>query len=98
MIPAANRIVQFESTDAAAAETTNGGESEKKKKKLRIIHFNDVYNIEQGSARFATAVDALNEEDNCLLVFSGDALSPSACKRSFFCLSLSKLMFHCVFV
>ena len=57
------------------------------KKKLRILHFNDVYNIEEdkrestaGAARFATAIQLLNEEGPCLVLFSGDAFSPSTCK------------------
>ncbi|XP_050673104.1 snake venom 5'-nucleotidase isoform X2 [Leptidea sinapis] len=49
-----------------------------------IIHFNDVYNIEQttstepvgGALRFSTAVKALHHL-NPLVLFSGDAFSPS---------------------
>ena len=54
-------------------------------KKLRIIHFNDVYNIEGGkgesvggAARFCTAMETFGKES--LVVFSGDAISPSTCK------------------
>jgi 5'-nucleotidase len=55
---------------------------------LRIIHFNDVYNVEGtkvepvgGAARFATAIDLLNQvHPDHLIVFSGDAFSPSTCK------------------
>ena len=53
-------------------------------KKINIIHFNDVYNVESskiepvaGAARFATAVEKLREQGPTLLVFSGDAISPS---------------------
>ncbi len=49
---------------------------------LRIIHFNDVYEIEPvsggalgGAARVATLINEFT--DNPLLLFSGDALSPS---------------------
>lgn len=53
---------------------------------LRIIHFNDVYNIESGSiepkaggARFLTAINYLKEKyPNTLVFFSGDAFSPSS--------------------
>jgi hypothetical protein len=58
---------------------------------LRIIHFNDVYNIEGtpeepvgGAARFASILDSLNEIDSDhLIVFSGDAFSPSTCNFKF---------------
>jgi hypothetical protein len=50
-------------------------------KKLRILHFNDVYNIEEsieepvgGAARFCTALNLLKEETPSLVLFSGDAL------------------------
>ena len=63
------------------------GASENCDKKLRIIHFNDVYNIEGtqeeplgGAARFYTIVKELQKNHNHLLVFSGDAFSPSICK------------------
>jgi hypothetical protein len=53
-------------------------------KSFRIIHFNDVYDIEGnpkeqigGAARFATAVKLLREQGPCLVLFSGDAFSPS---------------------
>ncbi len=56
-------------------------------KTLRIIHFNDVYNIEEhadepkgGASRFLTALNLIKEEKPALVVFSGDALSPSSCK------------------
>jgi hypothetical protein len=60
-------------------------------KKLNVIHFNDVYNIESstiepvaGAARFVTAVEALldQHEDNSstIVLFSGDAISPSSRK------------------
>lgn len=54
-------------------------------KTLRIIHFNDVYNIEGfeaepsgGAARFKTALDFFQNKEN-LVFFSGDAFSPSTC-------------------
>lgn len=53
---------------------------------LTIVHFNDVYNVEEGekepiggAARFKTKVDSLRGLDP-LVVFSGDALNPSNCK------------------
>ena len=52
---------------------------------FNIIHFNDVYTIENrdiepvgGASRFVTALEHLIEKKpNTLVFFSGDALSPS---------------------
>lgn len=56
----------------------------KSSKRIRIIHFNDVYNIEcskqeptGGAARFTSVLNTLNAKNDCLVVFSGDAFSPS---------------------
>lgn len=53
--------------------------------KFSIIHFNDVYNIEGrtfepvgGAARFVTMLDYLKSKNPSLVIFSGDALSPSS--------------------
>jgi 5'-nucleotidase len=53
-------------------------------KRLRIIHFNDVYNIESdtkepkgGAARFASLVKTLKAQEPSLVLFSGDAFAPS---------------------
>ena len=55
-------------------------------KKLNIIHFNDVYNIEEnekepkaGAARFVTLLEHLKQssQNPTLILFSGDAISPS---------------------
>jgi len=56
-------------------------------KPLTILHYNDVYNIESmaetepvgGAARFATAIKSFAHL-NPLVLFSGDAFSPSMCK------------------
>ena len=61
-------------------------DSAKTSKRLNIIHFNDVYNIESrdiepvgGSARFVTLVEEImSEQPNTLVLFSGDAISPSS--------------------
>ena len=54
--------------------------------KLRIIHFNDIYNIEQekdkgGAGPFVTAINHFREEGEekgeTLTLFSGDLLTPS---------------------
>jgi 5'-nucleotidase len=55
-------------------------------KKLEILHFNDVYNIEEmehsdnenraGAARFVTAFNLYNSKDK-LVIFSGDLFFPS---------------------
>ncbi len=56
-------------------------------KRLRILHFNDVYNIEEsktepkaGASRFLTAIKMFQIEEPCLVLFSGDAFSPSSRK------------------
>ena len=53
-----------------------------------IIHFNDIYNIESsaeepvgGASRLITAIEYLIEKGPSLVVFSGDALSPSISKN-----------------
>lgn len=59
-------------------------------KPLTILHYNDVYNIESmaetepigGAARFATAIKSYAHL-NPLVLFSGDAFSPSMCKKCF---------------
>lgn len=51
---------------------------------LNIIHFNDIYNVEPnsarepvgGAARFLTAIKSFDHL-NPLILFSGDAFSPS---------------------
>ena len=60
---------------------------------LNILHFNDVYNIKSstiepkaGAARFLTALKHIKEQSNpipCLVLFSGDAFSPSSCLFTF---------------
>eukprot|EP00299_Pterocystis_sp_00344_P009867 c4287_g1_i1.p1 GENE.c4287_g1_i1~~c4287_g1_i1.p1 ORF type:complete len:549 (-),score=128.24 c4287_g1_i1:15-1661(-) len=53
---------------------------------FRIIHFNDIYDVEErenhpiGAPKFATLLKTINQtraDGNALIVFSGDALSPS---------------------
>ena len=53
-------------------------------KKFTIIHFNDIYNIESravepvgGASRFVTVIEQLIQQNPSLVLFSGDALSPS---------------------
>ena len=55
---------------------------------LRIVHFNDVYNIEGlkeepvgGAARFKTVLDEVVKDKHAIVLFSGDAVSPSQRKR-----------------
>lgn len=64
-------------------------------KSLRIIHFNDVYNIEPsirepagGAARFLSVINLLKNESPCLVMFSGDIFSPSPCRFFEFNLNL----------
>ncbi len=57
-----------------------------------IIHFNDVYDIEisqgeaadGGAARFVGLIEDLLSQGPTIVVFSGDALSPSLSKLLFF--------------
>ncbi|GMH44822.1 hypothetical protein BSKO_12774 [Bryopsis sp. KO-2023] len=46
------------------------------KKKILMLHFNDVYNIEENASRFAWKVKEFKEE-NPLMLFSGDCFNPS---------------------
>ena len=53
-------------------------------KSIRLIHFNDVYEIKErntepvgGASRFATELNRLRDEKPSLLFFSGDCFSPS---------------------
>ena len=54
---------------------------------LVILHFNDVYNVESrlspepvgGAARFCTAIKSF-QHLHPLVLFSGDAFSPSMCE------------------
>lgn len=77
MIPKENMQIIFKDKREALEDS----------KMLRIIHFNDVYNVEGikeepvgGAARFATALDFLRSIDqDHLVLFSGDAFSPSTC-------------------
>ena len=61
-------------------------------KKLDIIHFNDVYNIEEndkepkgGAARFVNLIEHLlkSSSNPTLVLFSGDAISPSNGRLTF---------------
>lgn len=88
MIPIKNRFVILKREPSKKSPFSHGKPSlVKPKKKLRLIHFNDVYNIEPsdedpvgGAARFATVLKALQEDEKALVVFSGDAFSPSKCR------------------
>jgi 5'-nucleotidase len=61
-------------------------------KKVRIIHFNDAYNIESrkvepcgGASRFVTAIEELNRDEPAIVLFSGDVFSPSTRELAAFC-------------
>lgn len=65
-------IYDRNSTDTIADTNNNTNPC----KKLRLIHFNDVYNIEEnkrepkaGAARFVKLVKKLKEDDSCLVFF-----------------------------
>ena len=72
------------------------GQPATNKRKLRILHFNDIYNIQEkpkkqykgGAARFVTAMrhyqeKAKEEGVDCLTLFSGDMISPSLISTMF---------------
>ncbi len=72
---------------------------------VTLIHFNDVYNIEQrpngkepigGAARFKTRVDSLRDLEP-LILFSGDALNPSNSQSLVFICVYVCLYFQCMF-
>lgn len=77
-------------------------------KKLRIIHFNDCYNIDEqsesglirgGACRFLSAL--LSEvNENTVVLFSGDILSPSISKfinyQFSFCVKFNFYYFKCL--
>ena len=67
-------------------------EATEKANSLTIVHFNDVYNIEPrdkepvgGAARFKTKIKELSWK-NPLVLFSGDALSPSRSMTQLYCI------------
>lgn len=85
-IPVANREIIYKNFNSSNAPNA---------KRLRLIHFNDVYNIEGvrdepvgGGARFKTVLDELTKPKQSVVLFSGDAVSPSMRKFSiyFYCL------------
>lgn len=69
---------------------------------LVILHFNDVYNVEPrqspepvgGAARFATAMKSY-QHLRPLVLFSGDAFSPSMCKFQVYKLSYKSIFYIC---
>ena len=96
LVSGQKRLVHPESQSPASASATSLLSSQqteqafasgaKMEQILTIVHFNDVYNVEEGekepiggAARFKTKVDSL-QRLNPLVVFSGDALNPSNCK------------------
>lgn len=74
--------------------------SDKNDKPLCILHYNDVYNVDVttevepigGAARFCTAIKTFQDDDP-LVLFSGDIFSPSMCKL----LNLSILRWNIIF-
>ncbi len=69
--------------------TTTTATNQSKDYLLNVVHFNDVYNIESrdiepcgGAARFVRTLEYLkNLGRPTLILFSGDALSPSSGKK-----------------
>lgn len=75
--PAENVVCTSEAEGASSNSSTSALDI------ITILHFNDVYNIEErtkepvgGAPRFKTKVDSLRELEP-LILFSGDALNPS---------------------
>ena len=80
----------LDAADPPAAPQTNQQHqqqpppSRRRRRTLTIVHFNDVYNIEPpahgapgGAARFVAAARRAAEAEDALVLFSGDAYSPS---------------------
>jgi 2',3'-cyclic-nucleotide 2'-phosphodiesterase (5'-nucleotidase family) len=74
----------FEDTEHVVVDVASETES---LTRLNIIHFNDVYNIESretdpvgGAPRFITAIESVIKKsvDPTIVLFSGDAISPSS--------------------
>lgn len=71
---------------------------------ITILHYNDVYNIDVstttepigGAARFCTAIKSFDHLEP-LVLFSGDAFSPSMCEYFFYndFICLTKKLGHC---
>ena len=86
VVPLRSRTIQREQSAGSIVctrEAESAPPSEDEASNLTIIHFNDVYNIEErerepvgGAARFKTRVAGLSGL-NPLILFSGDALNPS---------------------
>ncbi|GLC44409.1 hypothetical protein PLESTB_000472700 [Pleodorina starrii] len=80
--PAATLVVPRKPSEAPKGESTVYGGSSRK---LTILHFNDVYNIEEqarepkgGAARLCAKVNEFRESGaNPLVLFSGDCYNPS---------------------
>ncbi len=75
------------STNTEELKTTTDLHYKNKQHQLNILHFNDVYNIEEkskanelgilaGAARFVTAFEQYGKNEK-LCLFSGDIFSPS---------------------
>ncbi|XP_003390086.2 PREDICTED: 5'-nucleotidase-like isoform X2 [Amphimedon queenslandica] len=85
-VKAGGRIVPIHTTSSAndnEKQTKGTLGSSSSVQSLSILHFNDVYNIEErerepvgGASRFKTAFNSLQYK-NPLVLFSGDALAPS---------------------
>ncbi len=74
----------FKEQEERRAQQAGGGETSGGDSVITILHFNDVYNIEDrgdkgGAARLKTALKSY-EHLNPLVFFSGDAFSPSVSK------------------
>ena len=79
-------VPHIEGERREASASGSGGEGEGVADSLTIVHFNDVYNIQErekepvgGAARFKTKLASLRELEP-LVMFSGDALNPSNSK------------------
>jgi 2',3'-cyclic-nucleotide 2'-phosphodiesterase (5'-nucleotidase family) len=74
-------------TKTVSHKHANQAEAERLTRRIRLLHFNDTYNIEgsenepkAGAARFLTAIDSLrSSEIPTIVLFSGDTFSPSTC-------------------
>ena len=65
--------------------------------KITLLHFSDVADLETGAARFVTSVKSVKEESSPLILFSGNAFSPSMSMTTG-CLKKTLLRFNLFFL
>lgn len=84
--PPSSNDAAYNATYAAFNSSTATSAMSEQRHALRIIHYNNVYNIDEGdcepiggAARFVTAINQIKSQSpvDILVLFSGDAFSPA---------------------